>query len=110
MQLVHQRLGGHLQRFHRSGRRELHRAGVLLPHRQGCGQRPADLHHERPRQSTDGGSVGNRRQEEEEEPQREVAQANGYPDLKLRVEQKAPATSGYTAFSRGATYTRGTRD
>ena len=55
-------------------------------------------------------TVGNRRREEEADPQREVAQANGYPDLKLRVEQKAPATSGYTAFSRGATYTRGTRD
>ena len=34
----------------------------------------------------------------------------GYPNLKLRVTQKAPATTGYTAITRSATYTRGTRN
>ena len=34
---------------------------------------------------------------------------NGYPNLRLKVTQKAPATTGYTAFTRTATYTKGTR-
>jgi hypothetical protein len=33
----------------------------------------------------------------------------GYPNLRLRVTQKAPATDGYTAFTRSATYTEGKR-
>ena len=34
----------------------------------------------------------------------------GYPNLKIRVTQKAPATQGYTAFSRPATYIRGAKN
>ncbi len=34
----------------------------------------------------------------------------GYPNLRIKVTQKAPATDGYTAFTRTATYTRGTRN
>jgi hypothetical protein len=33
----------------------------------------------------------------------------GYPNLRLRVSQKAPATAEYTPFARTATYTAGTR-
>lgn len=33
----------------------------------------------------------------------------GYPSLRLKVTQKAPATSTYKAFTRMATYTGGTR-
>ncbi len=33
----------------------------------------------------------------------------GFPNLKLRVTQRAPATEGFTAFSRTATYTNGKR-
>jgi hypothetical protein len=33
----------------------------------------------------------------------------GYPDLRLRVTQQAPATAGFTDFQRQATYLRGIR-
>ena len=34
----------------------------------------------------------------------------GYPNLRIKATQKAPATTDYTAFARSATYTRGTRN
>lgn len=33
----------------------------------------------------------------------------GHPKLRLKVTQRAPATEGYTAFKRTATYTGGKR-